>query len=296
MTADRVIFVTGATGRQGGAAARALLERGYRVRGLTRDPGKPAAEALRAEGAEIVEGDLCDPSSVRPHLNGVDGVFAALNYWEAGYDGEVRQGRGLIDAATEAGVSHFVYSSVASADRNTGIAHFESKWEIEQYLRVSGLAYTVLRPVAFMDDWEEERASVAGGVLSLPLDPMVSFQQVAVADVGTFAAMALDRPDRWTGRSVDLAGDDLPMLHVADAFARVTGHPVRYAQMSWKDCRAQLGEDLTTMFRFYNDVGTAVAIPALRRAHPGLKTLERYLRDRGWEKASNNAAAEGGEA
>lgn len=296
MAANRRIFVTGATGRQGGATARVLLARGYRVRGLTRDASKPAAEALRAEGAEMVEGDLSDPGSIRPHLNGVDGVFAALNYWEAGYNGEVRQGRGLIDAAAEIGVSHFVYSSVASADRNTGIAHFESKWEIGQHLRSAGLAYTVFRPVAFMDDWEDERVSIASGVIALPVDPMVPYQQVAVADIATFSAMAFDRPDDWIGRSIDLAGDDLPMLHVAEVFGRVTGRAVRYAQMRWKDCRTEFGEDLSTMFRFYNDVGSAAEIPSLRRTHPGLKTLEQYLRDRGWEEASSDGGADGGQA
>ena len=70
-------------------------------------------------GTQSSEGDLNDSSSVHPHLAGVDGVFAALNFWEAGYDGEVLQGRGLIDIAWAGGVSHFVYFSIASADRDT---------------------------------------------------------------------------------------------------------------------------------------------------------------------------------
>lgn len=107
MNENKFILVTGATGRQGGATARALKMGGHRVRALTRDSGKPAAKALSAKGMDVVEGDLNDPSSVRPHLADVDRLFAVQNFWEAGYDGEVRQGCSLIDLAKEAGVRHF---------------------------------------------------------------------------------------------------------------------------------------------------------------------------------------------
>ena len=293
MTETKLILVTGATGRQGGATARALKRRGCRVRGLTRNTGKAAAEALRAQGIDMVEGDLNDPSSVRSHLAGVDGVFAALNFWESGYDGEVRQGCGLIDIARAAGVSHFVYSSVASADRDTGIPHFDSKWEIERRLHTSGLPNTVLRPTSFMDDWEDERASVAQGVIALPLDPEVPLQQIAVADIAACAALAFERPSDWIGRSIDLAGDDLPMSQVVEVFAQATGRPVRYERMSWEDSRNQFGGDLTTMFRFYDETGTSADIPALRRLHPHLKTLERYVAGGDWDDLSLSASAKG---
>ena len=293
MTDNKLILVTGATGRQGGATARALRQRGFQVRALTRDASKPAAETLRMEGIDTVEGDLNDPSSVRPHLSNVEGVFAALNFWEAGYDGEVRQGRGLIDSARAASVSHFVYSSVASADRNTGIPHFDSKCEIERHLQASELPYTVLRPASFMDDWEDERASLAQGVIALPLDPKVPLQQIAVADIAAFAAMAFENPSDWIGRSIDLASDDLPMLQVAEVFAKVTGRAVRYERMSWEDSRKQFGDDLTTMFRFYDDTGTSADIPALRRLHPNLKTLQQYLTSSDWNDLSPSVGSEG---
>ena len=291
MTENELILVTGATGRQGGATARTLRQRGYRVRALTRDASKPAVETLRAQGIDTVEGDLNDPSSVRPHLAGVGGVFAALNFWEAGYDGEVRQGRDLIDIARAADVSHFVYSSVASADRHTGVPHFDSKREIERHLQTSELPYTVLRPTSFMDDWEDERDSIAQGVIALPLDPKVPLQQIAVDDIAAFATLAFERPSDWIGRSIDLAGDDIPMSQVAEVFAKATGHPVRYAQMSWEDSRNQLGEELTTMFRFFDEVGMSADIAMLRRLHPQLKTLEQYLAGGDWRHPSLGAGS-----
>ena len=133
----RVILVSGATGQQGGAVARNLLERGFAVRALTRDPEKAAARELADLGAEVVSGDLEDRASIERVLDGVYGVFSVQKFLEAGVEGEVRQGVRLADAAKAAGVEHYVYSSVGSAHRETGIPHFESKWEVEEHVRAA---------------------------------------------------------------------------------------------------------------------------------------------------------------
>src|ERR1035438_5526300 len=149
----RKIFVSGATGQQGGAVARHLLKQpAFAIRALTRDTSKPPAKALAQAGAELIQGDLNDPSSYKRALEGAYGVFAVQNGMEAGFEGEIRQGKALADAAKAAGVQHFVYSSVVSADRNTGIPHFESKWEIEQHFSKIGLPFTILRPAFFMQN------------------------------------------------------------------------------------------------------------------------------------------------
>ena len=113
----RLVLVTGATGQQGGAVARNLLERGFGVRALTRDPEKPEAKVLAERSAEIVRGDLEDRSSLDRALEGVYGVFSVQNFWEAGYEREIEQGKRLVDAAKAADVEHYVYSSVGSAHR-----------------------------------------------------------------------------------------------------------------------------------------------------------------------------------
>jgi len=139
-------LVVGATGKQGGAVARSLLNRGFRVRGLTRNPHKPEAQALAEQGAEVVQGDMDDRSDMDRVLEGTYGVFSVQNFWETGYDREVQQGKMVADAARAAGVAHFVYSSVGSAHRKTGIPHFESKWEVEEHVREIGLPFTIFRP------------------------------------------------------------------------------------------------------------------------------------------------------
>jgi len=280
-----LILVTGATGQQGGAVARKLLERGFAVRVLTRDTQKPAAKELAGLGAEVVEGDLDDRASIERALEGVRGVFSVQQFAETGVEGEVRQGKALADAAKETGVEHFVYSSVGSAHKETGIPHFDSKWEVEEHARGIGLPCTVLRPVFFMQNWEWMREPILGGALPQPLDPEKPLQNVAVEDIGAFAALAFENPDQWIGREVDLAGDEMTMTDIAGAFSRVTGREVSYVQTPWDQFEEQMGEEFAVMYRWFDDVGYEADIGALRSEHPGLTSLEDYLRGHGWEGA-----------
>src|SRR5918995_1295026 len=282
---ERLILVCGATGKQGGAVARSLLDRGFRVRGLTRDPQKPEAQALAEQGAEVVQGDMEDRSAMDRVLEGAYGVFSVQNFWETGYDREVKQGKTVADAAKATGVEHFVYSSVGSAHRQTGIPHFESKWEIEEHVRQIGLPYTIFRPTVFMQNWEWTREMILGGTLAQPFDPDKPFQQVAVEDIGAFAAIAFESPDRWIGREVDLAGDEMTMPEIADTFSRVIGRQVDYFLLPWDQFEEQMGEESTVMYRWFNDYGYEADIAALREEHPGLVTFEQYLRANGWENA-----------
>ena len=282
---ERLILVTGATGKQGGAAARSLLDRGFRVRALTRDPQRPEAQALTEQGAEVVQGDMEDRSAMDRVLEGAYGVFSVQNFWETGYDREVQQGKAVADAAKEAGVDHFVYSSVGSAYRETGISHFDSKWEIERHVRELELPYTIMRPVFFMQNWEMMQEPILGGTLAQPLDPDKPFQQVAVEDIGAFAAVAFEHPDEWIRREVDLAGDEQTMPEIAETFGRVIGREVEYYQVPWDQFEEQMGEEYAVMYRWFNEVGYEADIAALRQEYPELTTFERYLRSHGWESA-----------
>src|SRR5438445_442124 len=156
MAETKTILVAGATGQQGGTVARSLLKRGHRVIGLTRNASK--LNALAAAGIEGVQGDLTQRASMTPLLRKVDGFFVVTTPFEPDFsvhpEKEVLQGTTAIDAAKAASVGHVVLSSVASADRNTGIPHFESKAKVEQYMRASRVPNTIVRPVAFMDNYE----------------------------------------------------------------------------------------------------------------------------------------------
>lgn len=283
--AERLILVTGATGNQGGAVARNLLDKGFRVRGLTRNPQKPEAQTLSDQGAEVVQGDMEDRSAMEQALEGAYGIFSVQNFWETGYDREVQQGKTVADAAKAVGVEHFVYSSVGSTYRDTGIPHFDSKWEVENYVRESDLPYTILRPVFFMQNWEGMREMVLGGTLAQPLDPDKPFQQVAVEDVGAFAAIAFEHPEEWIGREVDLAGDEQTMPEIAKTFGRVIGRKVEYYQVPWDQFEEQMGEEYAVMYRWFNEVGYEADIAALQQENLELTTFEQYLRGHDWEGA-----------
>jgi uncharacterized protein YbjT (DUF2867 family) len=287
MATGRLVLVTGATGKQGGATTSHLVRRGYRVRALTRSPEGDAARALRGQGVEVVGGDLDDRASLEQAVRGANGVFSVQNFWETGYEREVEQGIRLADVAKTAGVDHFVYSSVGSAHRDTGLSHFESKWKIEEHIRSSGLRYTIFRPVWFMENWEGPflRPHILNGTLALPLDPGVNFQQIAVDDVGAFAAMAFDDAAAWQGREVDLAGDESTVAGVVETFSRVIGRKVTYQQVPWDDYRAMAGDEYHDMFRWFQDVGYDADIAARRREYADLTSFETYLRDSGWEGA-----------
>ena len=283
----RVILVSGATGQQGGAVARSLLERGFAVRGLTRDVEKAEARELADLGAEVVSGDLEDRSSIDGVLEGVHGVFSVQQFMEVGVEGEVRQGVQLADAAQAAGVEHYVYTSVGSAHRDTSIPHFDSKYEVEEHVRASGVPYTVLRQVFFMQNWEYMREPILGGTLPQPLDPDKPFQMVAVEDIGVFAAMAFENPEGWIGREVDLAGDELTMPEIADTFSRMIGRQVDYFQTPWDQFEEQMGEEYTVMYRWFDEHGYEADIVGLRKEHPGLISFEQYLSTHGWENAGS---------
>ena len=278
----KLILVSGATGRQGGAVARELLSRGYPVRGLTRNPDSERAQQLAGLGIDMVKGDFDDVSTLNDATQGVYGVFSVQNFWEHGKEGEIRQGRNLADAAKRAGAGHFVYTSVASADKNTGIPHFDSKYEIEEYIRTIQLPYTVIRPVSFMENWEYSRADIVNGIIYGPLSPGTRNQHITVKDIGRFAAEAFDNPAEWLGVSIDIAGDDHTQQELAGLFSRVTGKEVSYVQVPWDEFEEQQGEEMAIMEKWFENVGYSVDVADLRSKYRWLTSLEQYLMENGW--------------
>lgn len=279
---QHTIVVSGATGQQGGAVARHLLERGFHIRALTRDPGQAAARALADRGAELVEGNLNDRASLDRALAGAYGAYSVQNFYEAGYENEIRQGKTFAEAAQEARVAHFVYSSVGGAERHTSIPHFESKWQVEEQIRATDLPATILRPVFFMDNWARFKDTLLGGQLPQPLSPDTSLQQIAVDDIGAFAALAFSNPDEWIGRAVEIAGDEQTMTKLAETFSLVLNREVKYVPVPWKAFEQQAGEEMALMFRWFESDGYEADIKALREEYPQLTSVESFLRTQGW--------------
>ncbi len=282
---NKVILVIGVTGQQGGAAARHLLNAGWKVRALARDPKKDAAQVLEQQGAEVVQGDLNDRASLDVALVGVYGVFSFTNFWlpDVGYEGEIKQGKLLADTAREAGVQHFVYSSVGAAHRGLGQKHFESKWIVERYIEEIGLPHTILRPVAFMDNLEWKRARISNGVLeSWGFRQDKSSKLIAVDDIGAIAAIVFSDPGQYLGTTLELAGDELTEAEQAEFFTKVVGRLVKLEPARTSD-GTEPDEEQIAAVRFFDGEAYTADIAAIRKMHPGLRTLEQYLRETGWE-------------
>jgi uncharacterized protein YbjT (DUF2867 family) len=270
-----IVAVAGATGNQGGAVLDALLgSDAWTVRALTRNPAGPAARALAARGADVVPADLDDAGSLRDALAGAHGVFGVQNSRTAGLDGEVRQGKALIDAAVSAGVRHFVYTSVGGTERVRGIPHFDTKWQIEEHLRAAGLPWTILRPTTFATMFTMRGAGVGLSMMAATLGSDKTLQLIAVPDIGVFARLAFEHPERFTGRAIEIAGDELTVPQIARAL-RAAGRRTRYVRLP-KPLLKLMGAEAKMLF-WFGESGYSADIPALRRLHPGLLTLDRWL-------------------
>jgi len=289
-SSNQTILVTGATGNQGGAVARHLLQRGnFTVRAFVRDQNKPAAQALKQAGAELVEGDFSDRASLDRALQGADGVFSVQNFQDE-LEAEIREGKAVADAAKAAGTQHLVYSSVGSAERNTGIPHFDSKFEVEEYTRASGLPYTILRPVFFFYNYNAMRPMVENGTLAQPLSPDTKLQQLSEEDYGEMVAEVFERPTEFLHRELEVASVEMTMPEIAAAFSQVLGKTVNYQQIPFEAFEQQAGEEVTIMYHWFENVGYAADLAQLKRDFPEPTNFEPYLRDHGWAKSAESAS------
>lgn len=277
------ILVIGATGQQGSAATRHLLKAGWQVRALTRDKSQPAARELADRGATLVEGDLDKPPSVRHAFDDCYGVFCVLTFMQEGIPAEVRQGYAAAQAAADAGVQHFVYSSVGGAERDTGIPHFESKWKVEQKIRELDLPATFIRPVWFMDNFRNWMLEpILAGQLTLPVRADRRLQMVAVDDIGHVAADCFDSREEFLGRGIELAGDEMALPQACMMMGDAIGRPVTYVRQDMDEVRRQ-NPDFAAMYQWFDDHGYRADIHALRQRFGYLETFADYLARTGWE-------------
>jgi uncharacterized protein YbjT (DUF2867 family) len=282
MTRKLTVVVTGSTGKQGGAVARDLLERGHKVRAVTRDPNSKQAKLLANAGASLVTASLEDTAAITKALEGATSLFAMTTPF-GGTEAEIRQGVATADAAKAAGV-HLVFTSVGSANRQTGVPHFDSKYEVEKHIAKVGARATILAPVAFMENLYFIKEQLMKGIYASALSPTRALAQVAVADIGAVAVRVLENSPRFTGKRFDLAGDELTANDAMSILSRVTGRNFTYYQVPLDVVRQRMGEDAVKMYEWFDRVGFAVDRAALRREFPDVafQDFESWANKQDW--------------
>ncbi|WP_327350443.1 NmrA/HSCARG family protein [Streptomyces sp. NBC_01304] len=281
----KTVVVAGATGLQGRAVTHHLLRDGWQVRALTRDPNGTQATALAQAGAQVVRAQMEDVDSMAAAAEGAWGMFSVQptvgspgTAPDFSTEDEVRWGVHVAEAAHVAGIGHFVFTSVAEADRHLDEklpVNLVSKWRIEQHIAALGLPATILRPVSFMENFTGGYA-LRDGNLSTGLAPEVPQQIMAVDDVGAVAALAFSRPKKWIGREVSLAGDELTPVQIASAIGKALGITLPYVQVPIDAIRA-LSEDFAYANDWLNELGYRADIAATRKIHPAAMDFGTWL-------------------
>jgi uncharacterized protein YbjT (DUF2867 family) len=232
----KTIAVFGATGQQGGAVVRALQDRGaFKVRALTRDPAKH-----RTLAEEVVEADLDRPGTLRAALEGAHGVFLVTNFWQAGTD-EGRQSASVVRAAKEAGVKHFIWSTLPDAETISrgrfALPHFSGKAKVDRIVQQAGFTHHtfVVAPFYYQNLAGPLAAQkLDDGTLgwALPIDPKApGIAMGDIGELGRIAAGAFANPMRaGHGEYLPLVGDILSFSDIVETLNR-QGHAYSFKRI-----------------------------------------------------------------
>ncbi|KAM5387544.1 hypothetical protein ACJA88_001896 [Fusarium oxysporum] len=300
---SRAILVTGATGNQGGAVIDALLSRkpsDFLLLAVTRDAKSPSAQSLAAKSPSsirLVEGDLDSTARLFESAKQVAGTVPLWGVYSVQVsmgkgvtlEGEIKQGKAMIDESIKAGVQHFVYSSVErggderSWDNPTPVPHFKTKHEIEHYLRDTAarksMGWTILRPVIFMDNLVP---GFPGKVFMTMLRDTIKdkpLQWIATKDIGFFAAEAFHDPKTWNKRAVGLTGDVLTFSQLSDTFQKVTGRPAGTTfSLLGKALKHGVAE-MGLMVDWFRDEGYGADMAKIEKVHPSVTKMETWLKN-----------------
>ncbi|KAG2188660.1 hypothetical protein INT44_001415 [Umbelopsis vinacea] len=288
------ILITGATGNQGGAVLNALLASTskksdtWKIYALTRDVKSASAQKLETKGkgrVELVEGDLNNQefldSFMKPEMD-LYAVFSVQvpNPAKGGVKAEMQQGIRLADAAKKANVKHFVYTSVGGAERNSGVPHFDSKFTIEEHIRLIKLPYTILRPVFFMDNFTVPGAfsKIVGAFYKHQMSPGRKLQLISVRDIGKFALLALENPNEYLGKEIEIAGDDLTYNEANIIWKKhMSGQDIPSTYSIATTILKYMVKELRTMFGWFEKSGYEADLPKLKEVHPDLWDFDTFL-------------------
>jgi uncharacterized protein YbjT (DUF2867 family) len=263
------IMVTGATGSQGGAVARLLLKNGHKVKGLTRNPNSEKAQGLKNAGAEIVRGDFEDVDSLTSAARGCDTIFIVGTPFEKGVEAETAMASNAVRAAVQADVDHIVYSSVADADKNTHVPHFDSKYEVEKLVTSLDTTYTIVAPAFFYENFFSPfiMPGLQQGAYAQALPAERPLQSISLTDIAAFTVYVIENKERFANKRINIAGDELTGTQYAEALSKVSSKQIGYTEVPIEQVRS-MSEDMAAMYEWFKDPGYDVDIAGLKKNYP----------------------------
>jgi uncharacterized protein YbjT (DUF2867 family) len=306
MSDKKVIAVAGATGAQGGGAARAILadpDSGFTVRALTRNPDSPAAQELAELGAEIVRADFYVEPSVHKAFEGAYGAFLVTNFWAHGSAAkETEEVEVLVRAAKAAGLKHVVWSTLEDTrellpledermpvlQEKYNVPHFDAKGEGNELFRQAGVPTTFLNTTffyqGFLNVFAPKRTEDGVLTFTMPFEDGKLLSGVDVNDIGKAALAILKGGEPFISATVGLAGDHLTGAQYAEKLAAAIGEPVRFQSVPYDVFRTlgvPAGDEIANMFQYYGDFDQeftgARDLDRIREFHPELKSFDTWL-------------------
>jgi uncharacterized protein YbjT (DUF2867 family) len=289
------VLLIGVTGGTGSHVVKGLLEQNVtNLCALTRkiDLDRAHLSQLNRLGVELVEADLDDETSLEKAFAGVTAVYChALARDTAKPDPqEIERAKRAARAAKQANIAHFIYNSAGGVERNSGVAHIEQKFRVEQILKQANLPTTMLRACLFMEEfWKSyTRPSILKGTFSFSIQPDKPLHLVTTKDMGRVAAYVMKHPSQYIDREIELAGDVLTPKQMAEAFSKVQGSPVAYKEVPPWIFLLLFRKSLFDLIQWYRKEGYQANVSYLRNEEfPNLlTTFEEFLEETHWADGS----------
>jgi len=297
MSSDKkIIAVMGATGTQGGGVLRSLLEDGtFAVRAVTRNPDSASSKELKSLGAEVVQADLDNTPSLTEAFKGCYGVYGVTDFWALfalhNYDQaataahETQHGRNLVDAAKAAGVQYFVWSTLDHGD-TINCFHFRSKYEVNDYVKASGIPYTLLYTAFYYSNLTtynmlkpEEDGTLT---LTVPLPSETKFHTFDGSDAGRWVVPILKDTERYNGKDVHAVAEFINTYEMAEIITRVSGKKCNFPEIS-KDTfysepyKQKVGNELWLNSQLWVEGKITRDLDSAKAVGPNAVTLEIFL-------------------
>lgn len=301
---SKLLVVFGATGQQGGSVVDYVvndpeLSKQYKVRGVTREPSKPAAQALQQKGVEVVKGDIDDPESLKRAVQSAHTVFAMTTTIRDRQSKQkmIDQGKTIADEAVAAGAQYFIWSTAPHAGKISGgklqhVSHFDAKADVEEYIRNLQIKSAFYAPSSFMQNFHGMHAPrpVGDGTYTISniLKPDTQLPLIDVAgDTGKFIGAILAEPDKYAGKVFSAAVKFYSLDEIVQTLSKATSKTVKYKELPEDVFRRfmppQFADELVEMMQFVRDYGyygpqqKELVEWTAQQARSKLTTLEDYF-------------------